>query len=305
MNMLQRWAGVGTALAVAGTLAFALLLVSAAAARAQQPVRVAILPLQAFSAEPVPTDDMARRLVEKATASGGYTGVFVRSRRGACADPECAVDAAKSVGATAAVYGRVTELDAQHWVLTATMISVPDGAVLRSIDVAEAGIPSVAFVDAVGFFAPVIVSNPIAPATPAVVANPNDEAQYRKDLSSWRKKWLWGLAIAAVFAGGAEANAQQVTTDNNKQKALASQASQATSLSQFNSLESQISSQKKNAQEHADMSNDFALVATVAAVYGGYQLFFNKPHAPPTQVSFDILPVPTPGGMFLALSFDF
>src|SRR5579863_591683 len=171
MNMLHRWAGVGTALAVAGTLAFALLLVSAAAARAQQPVRVAILPLQAFSAEPVPTDDMARRLVEKATASGGYTGVFVRSRRGACADPECAVDAAKSVGATAAVYGRVTELDAQHWVLTATMISVPDGAVLRTVDVAESGTPSLAFVDSAKFFAPA-AAVPAPQVPPALAAPP-------------------------------------------------------------------------------------------------------------------------------------
>src|SRR5579863_10490724 len=185
MGKLQRWAPVGATIAVALLLAFGRPVSAqpappavppgseppASGPAATQKTRVAILPLLAFGAEPVPGDAMSARLVDQANTSADYTGVLARSSRGPCAEPECAVEAAKSVGASAALYVRVTELDAQHWVLTATLISVPDGAVLRTVDVAESGTPSLAFVDSAKFFAPA-AAVPAPQVPPALAAPP-------------------------------------------------------------------------------------------------------------------------------------
>jgi len=284
-------------------IAAALLLTFAPALHAQQTTRVAIVPLVAYSAQAVPTADMTRHLQEELTGPGGYTAVLVQAPGGACAARECALEAAKTAGASLAVFGQVTELDAQNWLLSATLISVPSGAVVRSISVTATGSPSTRFPEAVASLA-----NRLGAVAGAAVERAQAQAaaqrEYEGELGSWRKKWIFSLTLAALVAAGSQAEANQVSDANAKEKRLASQAANTSSTAQWNGVRQQISDTAKSSQQAADMSNGLATVAALLGIYGGYQLFFNKPHAP-AAVAFEILPAPEHGGLTVALSIGF
>jgi hypothetical protein len=145
------------------------------------------------------------------------------------------------------------------------------------------------------------LTGPTAVAASGAVppAQPEDE----QAISSWRRKWAWSLAGAALFAIGAGVEAGEANKAVSREKQLASQANNATSQAQFNSLKAQMDREAKNASQAADMGNAFAVVAGVLGGYATYVYFFQHPGSSGTALQ--ITPVPLPGGSGVVLTWNY
>lgn len=120
------------------------------AASAQEAVKsAAVLQFDAFSFAQVP----AARMTDLFRTAVSETQTFGQIKTDAaldkpCLDLACAVAAAKQVHARFVVFGRISELDPDHWLISAALASAENSEMIRSAIIEQAGSPATLFPDA-------------------------------------------------------------------------------------------------------------------------------------------------------------
>jgi hypothetical protein len=124
------------------------------AAAQEGPKSAAVLPFEAFSFAQVPAARMTalfRDALNETKAFGLIkTGAEVDK---ACLDLPCALGVAKQVKANFVVFSRLSELDPDHWLITAALASADNSEMIRAATIEQTGSPTTLFPDALNALA--------------------------------------------------------------------------------------------------------------------------------------------------------
>jgi TolB-like protein len=219
-----------------------------------------------------------------------------------CTTQECAVRVGRILGVRQIVTGTVTKIDNDLWQVSVLLIDAESAETLRGETLNHAGTYRELLVTGMRWVAERLALSGPAPPAPQVTAarGPAEPVAGHDAPTSWRVKWIAGLAGGLVAADYGYTEAQATADSNDKQKSILAQMKAASSAAQYDSLASRLRAEESSAKSH---QQDSDLGYATAAVFLGLAawIYLDRPESPERKTAWVPSAVPHGGGMSIAL----